>query len=205
MDRPKPPSSSLRGRKQQRAREAIIEAAHELFAERGFDRVTVTDIAERAEVGRATFFRYFGDKQEVVFGNDRDIDSAVAEAERVPTETPIGNSLAAALDHVREVIIAFTGKLVEQPEAYTRHERLVAQQPELRARSLLKQRRYAEELVQLLGRNGADPETAALAAELGMACYYVGRTLSENDPERLVQAIDAAFRRLPSATATFSS
>ena len=48
----------LRERKQQKAREQIVEAAFALFAERGFTDVTVTDIAERAEVGRTTFFRY---------------------------------------------------------------------------------------------------------------------------------------------------
>jgi Bacterial regulatory proteins, tetR family len=41
---------------------AVIQAAQELFLERGFDGVSVGDIAERAEVGRTTFFRHFGDK-----------------------------------------------------------------------------------------------------------------------------------------------
>ena len=196
MVRPNRPASSLRERKQQRAREAIIEAAHDLFAERGFGGVTVADIAARAEVGRATFFRYFGDKQEVVFGDDQGITKVVAEAEQLPVDTPIGDSLPAALAHAQRIVAAFIAKLIENPEAYTRHERLVAQEPELRARSLTKQRRYAEELAELLGRNGADRETAVLAAELGMACYYAGRTAADNDPRRLLQAVDAAFRRL---------
>lgn len=196
MDRPNSPVSSLRVRKQQRAREAIVEAAHELFAERGFDGVTVTDIATRAEVGRATFFRYFGDKQEVIFGGDREIDTVVAEAEQLRVESPIGNSLPAALTHIRKIVAGFLAKLTENPEAYTRHERLVVQEPELKARSLTKQRRYTEELADLLRRNGADRATAELAAELGMACFYAGRTTSDNDPQRLPQAVDAAFRRL---------
>jgi hypothetical protein len=37
----------------------------------GFDKVSVSDIAERAEVGGTTFFRYFGDKQEVVFAKQQ--------------------------------------------------------------------------------------------------------------------------------------
>src|SRR5918992_1748802 len=67
---PTRPQAPLRERKQQRVRQAIMDAALALFAERGFDEVTVSDIAERAEVGRSTFFRYFGDKQEVLFAGD---------------------------------------------------------------------------------------------------------------------------------------
>jgi AcrR family transcriptional regulator len=57
-------------RKQRAARERIVRAATELFAERGYSKVSVSDIAERAEVGRTTFFRHFGDKQEVVFARE---------------------------------------------------------------------------------------------------------------------------------------
>ena len=64
------PALTLRERKQHRTREAIIDAAMTLFSERGFDAVTVTDIAARAEVGRSTEFRYFTDKQEALFADD---------------------------------------------------------------------------------------------------------------------------------------
>lgn len=196
MSQPGRPASSLRERKRERAREAIVEAAHELFAERGFGGVTVADIAARAEVGRATFFRYFGDKQEVIFGGDREIGEVVAEAERLAAATPIGGSLPAALAHVHKIVAGFVAKLLEDPAAYVRHERLVAREPELLARSLTKQRRYAEELAVVLGKAGADPDVATLAAELGLACFYAARVTSGNDPARLPAAIDAAFDRL---------
>ncbi|WP_244256171.1 helix-turn-helix domain-containing protein [Rathayibacter sp. VKM Ac-2760] len=74
MNRPssqtKTASLSLVERKQRAARGRIIEAADAPFSERGFDSVSVTDIAERAEVGRTTFFRHFGDKTEVVFAKE---------------------------------------------------------------------------------------------------------------------------------------
>ena len=70
------PPLSLVERKQRQARQRIIEAARELFLERGFDGVSVGDIAERAEVGRTTFFRHFGDKQEVVFANEQELMAA---------------------------------------------------------------------------------------------------------------------------------
>lgn len=51
----------------QSTRERLVEAAFELFAERGYDGTTVEDIAERAGTGRTTFFRAFGSKEEVIF------------------------------------------------------------------------------------------------------------------------------------------
>jgi AcrR family transcriptional regulator len=57
----------LRERKKQRTREAIVEAAFELFAKRGFDGTTIADIAEAAEIAPRTFFSYFPSKDDVVF------------------------------------------------------------------------------------------------------------------------------------------
>lgn len=48
-------------------KERLVDAAFALFGERGFERTTVDDIAERAGVGRTTFFRHFGSKEQVIF------------------------------------------------------------------------------------------------------------------------------------------
>lgn len=190
------PTQSLRARKQQRAREAIIEAAHELFSERGFDNVTVTDIAERAEVGRTTFFRYFGDKQEVVFPEDPQISAERIVDDILTADIEIGDSLPGALGYVRRIVLAYAGELTAHRSRFARHEKLVAGHPELRARSLLKQRRYAEHLAERLGARGAKPEVASLAAEIGLACYLAGYATVGGDPRRLVDAIATAFDRL---------
>ncbi|QBI56511.1 TetR/AcrR family transcriptional regulator [Streptomonospora litoralis] len=197
MDRPSPVEDSLRERKRRRARESIVEAAFELFTEHGFEGVTVADIAERAEVGRATFFRHFGDKQEVVFGDDPDIETAVAEeARRLPAPDPIGDSLPDALAYLRRFAALLVARMTENPAAYRLHERIVAETPELRARSLLKQRRYAEAMTTLLVERGADVRTARLAAETALACYYAGHATAGGDPARLAADVDAAFARL---------
>ncbi|MEV4411806.1 TetR family transcriptional regulator [Catellatospora sp. NPDC049609] len=188
----------LRERKQQRARQAIVEAALALFAERGFDAVTVSDIAERAEVGRSTFFRYFGDKQEVLFADDHRAQLAEQLAVQAATGPAIGDSLPAALFYVRSLVLSTVEIITSEPDGYELHERLVAQHPELRARSLSKHRAYARTLVDLLVSHGAERATATLAAEFGLACYYAGHAADGDDPRRLRGAVDAAFARLGS-------
>lgn len=67
-----PAGSGLRSRKKHKTLVAIQDAALELFAEHGFETTTVEQIAERAEVSTATFFRYFRTKSDVVFGGESD-------------------------------------------------------------------------------------------------------------------------------------
>src|SRR6516165_949039 len=57
----------LRERKKQRTRELISDTARKLFAERGFERVSVAEIARAAEVSGATVFNYFPTKEDLVF------------------------------------------------------------------------------------------------------------------------------------------
>jgi AcrR family transcriptional regulator len=186
---------SLRDRKRRRAEQVIRKAALELFAERGFDQVSVTEIAERAEVGRTTFFRYFGDKQEVLFPDPRQ-ESAEAVADVGAPATAIGSSLPAALRSVRAVVTAFVGHITADPAAYELHQRLVRQYPELYARSLVKQRHYADLLTAQLLRWGADRVIARQAAELGIACFYTAQAESGDDPRTLRRHLARAFDRL---------
>ena len=67
MQQPTPaPGTSLRERKKTAKQERILEAAVRLFAEKGYETVTTAEIAEAAEVGVGTLFRYVGSKAELL-------------------------------------------------------------------------------------------------------------------------------------------
>lgn len=81
----------LRDRKKALTRAAIVEAAQRLFEERGFDSVTVAQIADAANVSVKTLFVYFRAKEDLVFADNQFIDAIIAAmAERPPGVTPAG-------------------------------------------------------------------------------------------------------------------
>ncbi|MGP3923327.1 TetR/AcrR family transcriptional regulator [Streptomyces sp. 8N616] len=185
----------LRERKQQRARELIIEAAFELFAERGFAEVTVAQIADRAEVGRTTFFRYFGDKQEVVFADEQRLLDRMAEGQDAhPPSNPPG--LKEALAEIREIVLAMCREVTSDAARYVLHERLIEQNPELHDRSERKLQRFTEVMGEILRARGASEVTSAMAPHLALACYRAGRRLAGPDPQALTGSVESAFGEL---------
>jgi AcrR family transcriptional regulator len=82
--------SSLRERKRVRTRQALINAAADLFERRGYDGTTIADIAAAADISTRTFFSYFASKEDILFP---DADARVKAAltaidERRPGERP---------------------------------------------------------------------------------------------------------------------
>lgn len=119
----------LRERKKQRTREAIVEAAMRLFAERGFDGTTISDIAAEADIAPRTFFGYFPSKEEVVFSDvDADFASLAARlAERPTGETAIGALRAwiverVASDDFDDELKACRRRLLVESEALAAHD-----------------------------------------------------------------------------------
>lgn len=82
---------SLRDRKRARTRQALVEAATDLFERNGYERTTVADIAAAAEIGTRTFFSYFPTKEELLFPEtEARLQAAVdAIAERGPDDGPV--------------------------------------------------------------------------------------------------------------------
>jgi AcrR family transcriptional regulator len=180
----------LRERKKRRAREAIVDAAFALFAERGFADVTVTEIAERAEVGRTTFFRYFGDKQEVLFAEEQNLLDGLRSA---PPPAPGPPSFREAIEEARVAVEVMCRAVTADRERYRLHLKLVADNEELHDRSERKLLNLTDAMVSRLTARGMAPAEAALAAHVALACFRAGRASAGDDPAALGPAVDNAF------------
>ncbi|MCO5973779.1 TetR/AcrR family transcriptional regulator [Actinoallomurus soli] len=186
-------SRPLVERKQRQARQRIIEAAQELFREHGFDGVSVGDIAERAEVGRTTFFRHFRDKQEVVFAREQELLDMVAAAGQADDALP-PRSVTEGVAQLGPVLLALCAQATADPAGYTRHFALIEQHPELRDRDAVKMQQFGDKLSELLIRRGADEATAVLAGQIALACFQTAKRLG-NNPLTLVDDTRTAINR----------
>jgi AcrR family transcriptional regulator len=158
------------------ARGRLMQAALELYGERGFDRTTVAEIAERAGLTERTFFRHFADKREVLFSGEVDGRLMEALAAAPPEATPM-QAVAAALEAAGDV-------LEQRRERALRRQAVIAATPSLRERELVKLATLAERIAGVLRERGADPVSARLTAEAGMAVYRTAfdRWIEADDP-----------------------
>ncbi|GAA1583301.1 hypothetical protein GCM10009678_77490 [Actinomadura kijaniata] len=124
----------LRELKKRRTRQALVEAAVRLFERKGYEGVTVAEIAAAAEVSTRTFFLHFQAKEDVLFAHaDVRVDLAVAAiAERGPGERPADVLLRAT---ERMILEAWDGGDLSGGLAALR-VRLAASVPALQARLL---------------------------------------------------------------------
>jgi AcrR family transcriptional regulator len=122
-------TEGLRERKKRETREAIARAAWKLFARRGFDAVTVADIARAANVSEKTVFNYFPGKEDLVFGAGMQRTAALIEAVRA---RPPGASI---VEPFRRWPMDYLDRIEHDPvDALTAIPRLVMRSDQLRAR-----------------------------------------------------------------------
>lgn len=139
----------LRERKKQRTRQALIEAAVRLFEDKGYDQVTVAEIADAAEVSPRTFFLHFQTKEDVLLANaDVRVDLALQTiAERGP-----GERLPELLTRAMEQMIADTWDHDLADGLAVLRARLAASVPALQARLLQRYLTAQAELARALQR-----------------------------------------------------
>ena len=143
------PERSLRARKKQRTREQIADVALGLFLARGYDAVTLTDIAQRAEVSVNTIFNYFGAKEDLVFDRQAEVEdrwSQVARA-RLP-----GEAIVTAFRREFLASLAARDPRTGLNDALVPFMRLIQSSPALQAR----EREIGERAERRLARTLAD-------------------------------------------------
>jgi AcrR family transcriptional regulator len=160
----------LRERKKQRTRQLIADTARRLFAERGFDAVTVTEIAREAEVAPATVFNYFPSKEDLFYSRLEAFEDELLTAirDRAPGQSVL-DAFAAFLFGQRGVLdMKAPGGEEEATRQIQTVTRVITESPALLARERQVFDHYARTLADLLAE-----ETRAAP----IVCHTVANTL----------------------------
>jgi AcrR family transcriptional regulator len=184
------------------ARERLETAALDLFVENGYEETTVAQIADRAGLNRATFFRHFADKREVLFGGEDVLSGLFADAiQAASPDATLIECLQAALAAAEVVMTP------HRRATAARRVLVVAANSELQERGLLKHARIATSISAALRERGADELTARLGAEVGMLAFSVAfqRWMGANDDEPFPSFAAAALRDLQVRAAELDS
>ncbi|WP_331745085.1 TetR family transcriptional regulator [Kitasatospora sp. NBC_01300] len=177
----------LRERKKERTRETIAATAIRLFLDRGFDQVSITEIAEAAEVSRRTLFAYFPTKEDLVLQRfaDHENEAAWTVRARPAGQPPLEALRAAVLDGLARRD-PNTG-LCDDPEVMA-FLRMIVQTESLAARMIRYAARGSDELAEALLEAGVDPLDARLVAT---QVIVVQRELAVMNQERLADGTSA--------------
>jgi AcrR family transcriptional regulator len=175
----------LRELKKEQTRQLITATAFRLFADRGFDRVTVAEIAREAQVAEATVFNYFGSKEDLFYSR---LDALGAQLTETVGDRPPGEPALAAF---RRALLAQEEGLLAQVESGDAEalarlravSRVIADSPALIAREQ-----------QAMSRT-ADALAALLAAEIGAASDDIRPQVAANALLGLHQALIDYVRR----------
>ncbi|TWV44430.1 TetR family transcriptional regulator [Streptomyces misionensis] len=180
------------GRWKPGAGDRLREAALSLYLERGFEQTMVADIAERAGVTARTFFRYFADKREVLFGDSSALEEeALAALEGVPATTSALDAVAAVLDTVARMVGG-------DRELARKRQTVIMANADLRERELIKLTSLSAALADRLRQRGIDDIEASLAAETSIAVFRVAfsRWVTATDDQDLQDIIRQTLDRL---------
>ncbi|MFJ3407039.1 TetR/AcrR family transcriptional regulator [Promicromonospora sp. NPDC090134] len=181
--------TGLRARKRAQTRHALHESAVRLFLERGFDDVTVAQIAEDADVALTTLFTYYPDgKVALVFEQDEDRAAALVDAVR---KRPAG------ADPLRAVEAFMASRLPF--EAHDRERKrlleLILSTPQLRAHVRKKWTDCEDALVTVLADECREPADAAVRALARLVLESPDIAARESTPGEALAMIFANLRR----------
>jgi AcrR family transcriptional regulator len=190
----------LRERKKQQTRAHIAETARRLFVERGFDAVTVAEVAREAEVSAGTVFNYFPTKEDLFYSGMELFEERLIDAvrDRSPGQTVLASFRGVVFEGIPRLAEEETAELI----ATAAH--LVGSSRSLQARERELVAQYTEELGSLIaeetGRRPGDVEPLAAAAALmgvqrALVAYVHAGVLAGRRGTSLASAVRSQARR----------
>ena len=198
--------AGLRERKKQETRQLIADTARRLFAERGFEHVTVAEIARAADVSEKTVFNYFPTKEDLFYSRLEAFEEELLQAIR---EREPGNSVGAAfadfLLRPRGILsLKGSGDNDAAARQLTEVTRVITESPALLARERQVFDRYRESLAALMAdETGASPDEvephaaagALLAVHRALIDYVRRRALAGDDPPAIARGVRSEAKR----------
>jgi AcrR family transcriptional regulator len=145
--------------------ERMKQAAMELFEEQGFDETSAVQISQRARVTTRTFFRYFPDKEEILFADANALNEALVQ------ELLLAPEITNPLEAVTRTLAGYDWGRLGSRERLRRRSQMIASNPRLLERDLIKQHQMADGFRRALGERGIDPDIAELAARTGSQIF----------------------------------
>ena len=140
----------------------LERAALDLFEQQGYDRTTVAQIARAAGLTERSFYRWYADKREVLFGGGNELsDAFVAGIEQAPARLGALATLLAAFPAAEQIF---------RPRAFlARRAEVIAASPALQERELIKLASMDQALTDALIARGEQPAVARMATAAGAA------------------------------------
>lgn len=143
----------------------LAQAAYKLYLERGFDDVTVAEIAAHAGLTKRTYFRYFADKREVLFSGATAFQASV-----------VANLMAASddvppIDVVVVALCAGGTEITKMGERARQRQRLIDSSPDLQEREMIKMESLTRAIAEGLVLRGIPEPRSSLTAQAGVAVF----------------------------------
>jgi AcrR family transcriptional regulator len=177
--------------------ERLQQAALELFATRGYEQTTATEIAQSVGLTERTFFRHFSDKREVLFhGQDLFVQAFLDGVEAAPPDAPPIEIVASALRSA-------AGMFPDERRPWSRaRQAVIVQNPALQERESHKLAALGAVIADALRARGVDGLAAKLAAESGATVFGIAFTqwLREDEQRSLADISEDVLRELRTLT-----
>lgn len=192
-------TAGRRERKKQQTRQLIADAAARLFAQHGFERVAVSDVAAAADLSEQTVYNYFPTKERLVLDRDDELRDRLVQLIR---DRPNGVTPAAA---IRGAAVAFADGIRCLPAEQVQGGlgRLAAISPTVRRMCLEMTDRHADAIADAIAATTNQPRPVVKVQAIALAWVFQTvtdesgkRSLAGEDPTQIAEELGPMVERI---------